>query len=96
MISFRYLKYLKEIFYFIDKVINLSRYLRTFAEIDVDAIEHNLDELKNCIPENTLKCAVVKADAYGHGAVTIAELLSDKVDFFAVASADEAMELRRE
>ena len=96
MISFRYLKYLKEIFYFIDKVINLSRYLRTFAEIDVDAIENNLNELKNCIPENTLKCAVVKADAYGHGAVTIAELLSDKVDFFAVASADEAMELRRE
>ena len=95
MISFRYLKYLKEIFYFIVKVINLSRYLRTFAEIDVNAIEHNLDELKNCISSNTLKCAVVKADAYGHGAVTIAELLSDKVDFFAVASADEAMEIRR-
>ncbi len=95
MISFRYLKYLKEIFYFIIKVINLSRYLRTFAEIDVDAIEHNLNELKDCIAKDTLKCAVVKADAYGHGAVTIAELLSDKVDFFAVASADEAMELRR-
>lgn len=95
MISFRYLKYLKEIFYFIVKVINLSRYLRTFAEIDVNAIEHNLNELQNCIDENTLKCAVVKADAYGHGAVTIAELLSDKVDFFAVASADEAMEIRR-
>ncbi len=73
----------------------MNRYLRTFAEIDVDAIDHNLNELKNCIGENTLKCAVVKADAYGHGAVTIAELLSDKVDFFAVASADEAMELRR-
>ncbi len=73
----------------------MNRYLRTFVEIDVDAIEHNLNELKKCINENTLKCAVVKADAYGHGAVTIAELLSDKVDFFAVASADEAMELRR-
>lgn len=94
MISFRYLKYLREIFYFIIKVINLSRYLRTFAEIDVNAIEHNLNELKNCIDDSTLKCAIVKADAYGHGAVTIAELLSDKVDFFAVASADEAMELR--
>lgn len=76
-------------------MINLSKYLRTFAEIDVDAIEHNLNELHNCIPDNTLKCAVVKADGYGHGAVTVAELLSDKVDFFAVASADEAMELRR-
>ena len=76
-------------------MINLSRYLRTFAEIDVDAIEHNLNELQKCIDADTLRCAVVKADAYGHGAVTIAELLSDKVDFFAVASADEAMELRR-
>lgn len=72
----------------------MNRYLRTFAEIDVDAIEHNLKELKKCISSDTLCCAVVKADAYGHGAVTIAELLSDKVDFFAVASADEAMELR--
>lgn len=72
----------------------MNRYLRTFAEIDVDAIEHNLKELKKCISSDTLSCAVVKADAYGHGAVTIAELLSDKVDFFAVASADEAMELR--
>lgn len=73
----------------------MNRYLRTFAEIDVDAIEHNLNELQKCIGDDTLRCAVVKADAYGHGAVTIAELLSDKVDFFAVASADEAMELRR-
>ena len=73
----------------------MNRYLRTFVEIDVDAIEHNLKELNKCISKDTLKCAIVKADAYGHGAVTIAELLSDKVDFFAVASADEAMELRR-
>lgn len=73
----------------------MNRYLRTFVEIDVDAIEHNLKELNKCINKDTLKCAIVKADAYGHGAVTIAELLSDKVDFFAVASADEAMELRR-
>lgn len=73
----------------------MNKYLRTFVEIDVDAIENNLLELQKCIENDTLKCAVVKADAYGHGAVTIAELLSDKVDFFAVASADEAMELRR-
>ncbi len=73
----------------------MNKYLRTFVEIDVDAIENNLSELQKCIGNDTLKCAVVKADAYGHGAVTIAELLSHKVDFFAVASADEAMELRR-
>ena len=72
----------------------MSRYLRTFAEIDINAIFHNLNELKNCAPEGTKICAVVKADGYGHGAVTVAEILSDHVDFFAVASADEAIELR--
>lgn len=72
----------------------MEKYLRTYAQIDVDAILHNLTELKKCIKEGTLTCAVVKADGYGHGAVTVAEILSDKVDFFAVASADEAIELR--
>lgn len=70
------------------------RYLRTFAEIDLDAIENNLSEIRKCISDTTKLCAVVKADGYGHGAATIAEMLSDKVDYFAVASADEAMELR--
>ena len=75
-------------------MIILSRYLRTFAEIDTDAILHNLCELKKCIGEKTKTCAVIKADGYGHGAVTVAEILADKVDFFAVAAADEAIELR--
>ena len=70
------------------------RYLRTFAEIDLDAIENNLSEIRKCISDTTKLCAVVKADGYGHGAATIAEMLSGKVDYFAVASADEAMELR--
>ena len=68
--------------------------MRTWAEIDLDAIENNLSEIRKCISETTKLCAVVKADGYGHGAATIAEMLSDKVDYFAVASADEAMELR--
>ena len=75
-------------------MINLDRYLRTFAEIDIDAMYHNLDEIKKQVDGKAMICAVVKADGYGHGAVTVAELLADKVDFFAVASADEAMELR--
>ncbi len=72
----------------------MNRYLRTFAEIDIDAMYHNLDEIKKQVGGKTMICAVVKADGYGHGAVTVAELLADNVDFFAVASADEAMELR--
>lgn len=75
-------------------MIPLKKYLRTYAQINIDAIIHNLTEIKRCIAEETMTCAVVKADGYGHGAVTVAELLSDKVDFFAVASADEAIELR--
>ena len=72
----------------------MSRYLRTFAEINIDAILHNLNELKKCITDNTKICAVIKADGYGHGAVTIAEVIADKIDYFAVAAADEAIELR--
>lgn len=72
----------------------LDKYIRTFAEINLDAILHNFNELKSCVDEKTKLCAVIKADGYGHGAVTLAELLKDKADYFAVATADEAIELR--
>lgn len=72
----------------------MDKYIRTFAEIDLDAIEHNFNELKDCVKDGVKLCAVIKADGYGHGAVTIAELLKDKADYFAVSSADEALELR--
>lgn len=75
-------------------MIALNKYLRTFAEINLDAIKHNLSEIKKCITEPAATCAVVKADGYGHGAVTISHEIKDMVDFFAVASADEAIELR--
>lgn len=75
-------------------MITLSKYLRTFAEINLDAIVHNFNEMKKCTQNGTKMCAVIKADGYGHGAVTIAEEISDMVDYFAVASADEAIELR--
>ncbi|MBQ7714772.1 MAG: alanine racemase [Clostridia bacterium] len=69
--------------------------LRTWSEIDLDAIESNYALLSSLLPERTLKLAVVKADAYGHGAVQIAKLLADRADYFGVARADEAVELRR-
>ena len=72
----------------------MDKYIRTFAEIDLDAIEHNFNELKNCVEDNVKLCAVIKADGYGHGAVPLAFLLQDKADYFAVATADEAIELR--
>lgn len=68
---------------------------RTWAEIDLDAIEHNYRTLKERVGEDTKFLGVVKADAYGHGAVMVAKTL-EKIgaDYLAVSSIDEAMELR--
>ena len=50
---------------------------RARIEIDLDAIEYNYRTIKDRIPEGTKVCCVVKADAYGHGAVRVARLLSE-------------------
>ena len=67
----------------------------TVAEIDLDALGHNLQYFKNKLPQETKVMAVVKADAYGHGAIQIALYLqSIGVKYFAVAFLDEAIQLR--
>ncbi|MDE6723543.1 MAG: alanine racemase [Eubacterium sp.] len=68
-------------------------YYRTQASIDLDAVEYNFNQVRNKLPQNVKILSVVKADAYGHGAVPIARLLDDKCDFFGVACIEEAMEL---
>ena len=68
--------------------------LRTYAEINLKAIEHNFNEVKNKISGKAKILAVVKADAYGHGAVKISQLLDGKCDFFGVATIEEAVELK--
>ena len=75
--------------------MNVNYNLRTWAEIDLDAILHNFDVLSSYLPADMKKLAVVKADAYGHGAVRVSKLLASHVDCFGVARADEAVELRR-
>lgn len=67
---------------------------RMSAIINLDNLEHNLNEYKRIINNNSLKCAVIKANAYGHGAREVSRFLEDKVDYFAVSSADEALEIR--
>ena len=68
---------------------------RTWAEIDLDAIEHNYRTLKDRVGKDTKFLGVVKADAYGHGAVMVAKTLEEiGADYLAVSSIDEAMELR--
>ena len=68
--------------------------LRTWAEVDLDALEYNLRAVKNHLPTNMKLLITVKANAYGHGALTVAKYLEDKVDYFALAAMDEAVQLR--
>lgn len=69
---------------------------RTWAEIDLDALRHNLKEIRKQIKDTTRILAVIKADAYGHGAVGIVkELIQCGVADFAVASVNEAVQLRQ-
>lgn len=74
----------------------MKRYSRVHAEIDLDAIVHNLDAMHENISENTKIMAVIKADGYGHGAVEIAEAIDDLpyVFGYAVATVEEGIILR--
>lgn len=65
----------------------------TWAEIDLDAISANFDAVRRKAGVDVM--AIIKADAYGHGAVAVARLLEDRCAFFGVSSMLEALELRR-
>ena len=65
----------------------------TRVKIDLDAIARNFDAIREKAGVKVM--AVVKADAYGHGAIQVARLLQDKCAFFGVSSMLEAMELRK-
>ena len=70
---------------------------RVKAVISLDAVEQNFREMRKNIAEDTKMIAVVKADAYGHGAVPIAHLIEnhDYIWGFAAATAEEAVHLRQ-
>lgn len=74
---------------------NRSFMTRTWVEIDRGALLANHERVKELLPSNCGIMAVVKADAYGHGAVEVAGLIADRVECFGVASAYEALELRK-
>ena len=66
----------------------------TWADIDLNAIRHNVQEIKKLVSP-ALFCAVVKADAYGHGAVPVARAAVEAgADWLAVALVEEGKELR--
>ena len=69
--------------------------MRTWAEIDLNALEHNYKALKALLDKDCKLLAPVKADAYGHGAVPVSRRLEALgCDVLAVACAAEARELR--
>ncbi len=69
---------------------------RTWLEIDLDAIKTNVKIIREHLKPETAFCAIVKADAYGHGAKEISRMLDDDpgVQYFGVASYDEAVNIR--
>lgn len=74
----------------------LKRTRPAWAEIDLDAFEENFKKIKSLVRPGTMVTGVIKADAYGHGAVEIGRILIEQgVDRFAVATLSEAIQLRR-
>lgn len=72
------------------------QYQRGYVEVNLDHIIDNLTNMKRCIDKDTRILAVIKTDGYGHGGIPIAKNIED-LDFlfgFAVATAEEAFELR--
>ena len=68
---------------------------RTWAEVSLNNIEHNYRRIRSSLPEGTKFLGIVKADAYGHGAVEVAKRLEKcGADYLAIACLDEALELR--
>ena len=68
---------------------------RTYLKIDLNRLEHNFNSVRNKLPSNVKVLGVIKANAYGHGAVEIGRFLDGKCDFFGVACIEEAIELKR-
>lgn len=70
--------------------------MRTWAEVSLDRLAHNYHALRGLTPYGTKFMGLVKADAYGHGAVPIAQKLEELgADYLGVACLAEAVELRQ-
>lgn len=69
-------------------------YLRCYAPVSLQAIGHNIGEVRKRLAPGVKLMAVIKADAYGHGACRVGKYLESQVDYFAVATLEEALELR--
>ncbi len=76
-------------------VIMETKYHRVYAQVDLDAIRHNIEAIKTQVDSKIM--AVIKADGYGHGAIPIGkELERLNIDYIAVAIYQEGIQLRLE
>ena len=67
-----------------------------WAEVNLQALRHNYREIKKQLAPGVKMCAVVKANAYGHGAIPVARVaVEEGADYFAVAALSEGIELRK-
>ena len=76
----------------------MKHFDRVCAYVDLDAILFNLESMKKHLKPGTKVCLVIKTDGYGHGAKAIAKEAEalDYVSGYAVATAEEALKLRKE
>lgn len=72
------------------------RYDRLYAAVDLSRIRENLNNIKKTLGEGSGVLAVLKADAYGHGARVVANYISSDIEMAGVAGVSEALELRKE
>lgn len=69
---------------------------RAYAQIDLDAITENVNKVKEKVGSSVKAMAIIKTDAYGHGAVEVAKALNEAGIYgFGVASVEEGVQLRR-
>lgn len=77
-------------------MLDLNLRKRFWAEIDMDAVKHNFLCIRSCIDKEKKLCCVVKANAYGHGAVQLSRIYAELgADLLAVSNIEEAIQLRK-
>ena len=75
---------------------NINIHKDAWVEINLEYLAQNIQSIKKMIPQGKKMMAIVKADAYGHGAQMLAQtMLASGVDWFGVSSIDEGLDLRQ-
>lgn len=72
----------------------MEKYYRCYAEVSLDAVRSNILQVKKRVPSDVKVLAVIKANGYGHGAIQVGKCLEDLVDYYAVATVEEAAALK--